>query len=349
MTPALIAHSKPWITDADIQAAERQMRSGMVGQGTVCRELERRIARWVGAVDGVCAGSGTAALVLALKALEVRPNDEVVLPTYVCVSVYEAVLTAGARPVLCDVGCDWVITAETVSRAVTAKTRAVIVPHIYGIFADVRAIRGLGIPVVEDFAQAVPAESSCVLEADIAVFSFHPTKCLTAGEGGAAVSSNSGLIEKMRHCRDGGGLRPSARLFSPLSDLSASLAIAQLARFPEMLEKRRTLALKYWDVFQKICPRILNPSLLERSMFFRFPVLVEGGLGACHDRFLERGIIVRQGIDLLLHRCEQRADQEFPSAVRLFERTVSLPLYPALTPEEESRCLHAAEEIFTGA
>src|SRR5882672_11343027 len=183
-----ILHSKPWITDADNAALADLMRSGMLAQGTKTAEFERAVSEWVGVKDsGVAVGSGAASIVLALDALGIGSGDEVVLPTYVCPKVPEAVLTTGATPVLCDMSDYWTLKPDNVEPYVSPRTKALIVPHLYGIFSDTRSFHRFGIPVIEDCAQAIGhAGKRPPSSGDIAIFSFHPTKLLTTGEGGMA-------------------------------------------------------------------------------------------------------------------------------------------------------------------
>jgi perosamine synthetase len=342
-----IPHSKPWITDADRRAVEQTLRSCMLAQGERARELERKLSAWVNAVDGVAVGSGSAALVLALRGVGVKPGDEVILPSYVCPSVMEAVLTAEADPVLCDVGADWVVTPEDVVRRVTQRTQAVIIPHMYGVFADVGSFRSLGLAVIEDCAQAVDANGRRGMTADVAVFSLHPTKCLTAGEGGVAVSEDPDIVAAMRRLRDGSPDVDSPRLFSPLSDIAASLALSQLARYSQALTRRQEIAHRYLRALEPIIPGSLNLSAFQSSMHFRFPIRVKGGLGSHRATFLQAGIHVRQGVDVLLHRRLGLLDADFRMSVAHFASTISLPIYPALSAEQESYCVEQAAEILS--
>lgn len=344
---SLIPHSQPWITAADYDAIQDVLSSNMIAQGVRCRALEQRLARWAGAEDGVAVGSGSAALVLALHALGIKSGDEVILPSYVCQSVLEAVLCVEGTPVLCDVGNDWVITADTVMQQVTTKTKAIIAPHMYGIFCDIEAISSLGIPVIEDCAQGVSSESQQRIQGDFAVFSFHPTKCFSSGEGGVVVSKRKELIDCMRTFRDGEKHSLKARLFSPMSDITASLAISQLDRFPQMLLRRKNLADKYLNVLKQARLAKVNHQAFERTMFFRFPVIVDGGIESCEEDFLLSGIQVRRGVDSLLHRTMGLDDDHFQTTVRFFNTTVSLPIYPALNNEQELRCTQAVKKIFT--
>lgn len=308
----LIPHSKPWITPADIEAVAAILGSNMVGQGVITRELEQRLAAWVDGHDGVAVGSGSAALMLALDALQIGIGDEVILPTYVCPSVLEAVLSVGAVPMLCDVGNEWVITAELAARKLTPKTKAVIVPHMYGVFANIPAFQKLGIAIIEDCAQGLDRCRRRPLVADIAIFSFHPTKCLTSGEGGLAVAGKPGLATAMRELRDGIPSHIAKRLFSPLSDIAAGLALSQLKRYDVALDQRAQLAWEYTVEIKSKRPECINQQAFNNSIFFRFPLMLPGGIEIFASRFLERGILVRQGVDYLLHRLLGMSDTEFP-------------------------------------
>lgn len=341
-----IPHSRPWITESERAAVEAALASEMIGQGERTRRLESEMSAWVGSRDGVAAGSGTAALALALHGVGVRGGDEVVLPTYVCRSVMEAVHSVGARPVLCDIGADWMLKPEAVEGCVTPATRAIVVPHLYGIFADVAAFRRFDCAIIEDFAQAVAGRGDRALVGDVGVFSLHPTKCLTAGEGGVAVSSDPDLVQKMRAYRDGREAAEAGRLLSPLSDLAAALALAQLARYADGLERRRRIAGAYLDALDPVLPPgALNRPAFERSMFFRFPVRVPSGVPAFGDAFLRAGVIVRRGVDELLHRLGAMADERFPVAVELYQSTISLPIYPALGEDEIRTCARTAARL----
>jgi perosamine synthetase len=345
-----ILHSKPWITAEDISKVAEVLASSMIGQGNGVRQLERSLAAWFHAADGVAVGSGSAGIVLALHGIGVEANDDVILPSYVCRSVVEAVLAIGARPVLCDVGSDWVMTASNVSQVLTSRTRAIVAPHMYGIFADIDELRSLGVPIIEDCSQAVDAKGARVLQADVTVLSFHPTKCFTAAEGGMALSLNSEVLSRMRTYRDGkvdDSAAYSARLFSPLSDVAAGLALSQLDHYELGLVRRREISAMYLDTIESCYPSAINYSALSRSMFFRFPLHLPGGLAACQNDFAKFGVQVRRGVDELLHRRMVLPDTKFPNSVKHFETTVSLPIYPALTYNQISRCIEAANHVLS--
>lgn len=332
----MIPHSRPWIADADVQVVTAILRSEMVGQGATVERFEAGFSHWLGMnQQGIAVSSGSAALQLALMALGVSSGDEVILPTYVCRSVFDAVRAAGGTPVLADVGHQGLVTPSDVAPIIGLRTKAVIVPHLFGAFADVAAFRTFGVPIVEDCAQAVDRPEHWKIGGDIAVFSFHPTKCLTTGEGGMAVAVDPNLNARMRAIRDG---RLASRvLLAPMSDLAAALGLTQLGRYDHALERRRAIARTYRRALGDEAPFHLRRTPWDRTMHFRFVVTAADGVEKAVEIFASRGVIVRRAVDTLLHRLEGRSDRMFPVATELFETLVSVPIYPALSDDEVER------------
>jgi UDP-4-amino-4-deoxy-L-arabinose-oxoglutarate aminotransferase len=319
----------------------------MVAQGERVIELEQRFAAAVDAEGAVAVASGTAALTLALRALDLPPGSEIVIPTYVCINVLHAVRAAGGRAILCDVEEDWTMTPETVHRVLTPSTRAVIAVHTMGVPCDVRGVRELGLPVVEDACQAwgaVVKDGVAGALGDIAIVSTHATKCLTTGEGGVLLSRDPAILARVRESRDTGG-PDSVRFAAPMSDLQASMGLSQLARYDAFLERRQRLAGRYFEQLSGLgisLPRAVR----ERSMFFRFPVRCDEDFSRVQAAFLEEGVQVRRGVDTLLHLLVSAERQHFPVAERLYRETVSLPLYPALTDEHQDLIIAASRRIW---
>jgi len=332
---ALIPHSRPWITDADRDAVRQALDSVMIAEGELTRKLEAEAAAYLGQAGGVATPDGTTALYLALRGLNIGTSDEVVIPTYVCEAVAQAVRWTGATPVLCDIGDDWCVNAETVRRVMTSRTRAVVVVHTFGVVADTKPIVALGVPVIEDLAQAFGASSPRGRAASfgiLSITSFHATKCLTTGEGGMVFAREEQLVERLREIK-----RSAHRM--PLSNLQASLGLSQLGRYGEFLARRRQIADRYREA---IPDRYLPPaSVLDRSMHFRFPLKVDRDVTETMTSFAAHGVLAKRGVDALLHS----EAGSFPAAETAFEHTVSLPIHPSMSSEEVGRVIESYHEV----
>src|SRR4051812_40292474 len=203
---------KPWLGDEEAAAAAEAVTSGWVAQGPRVRAFELEFARRVGAPEGVAVSNCTTGLHLALHLLGVGAGDEVVVPSFSFIATANAARYVGATPVFADVDpVTGNVTAATVEAALTERTRAVIVVHQGGMPADTRPIYDVlaprGIPVVEDAACAIGTTlygRPVGATADVAVFSFHPRKIVTTGEGGMLVMQDPALATRARRLREHG-------------------------------------------------------------------------------------------------------------------------------------------------
>ncbi len=346
MSFSIITHSKPWITANDRRIVDQTIKSGLIAQGKLVKEFEENMATYLGIKNSVAFSSGTAALVAALRSLEIKSNQEVILPSYVCKSVLEAVRSSGGKPVLCDVGNHWNMTVDAVTPKITKNTAAIIVVHIFGIPANTHDFKQLGFPIIEDCAQAFGAKinSSYVgTLGTIGIFSFHATKCLTTGEGGLVTSPDPSIISKVRTLRDGNNSKLKSRIPAPMTDIQAALGISQLARYDEFLKRRKRVANQYFKRL-KSCSIMLPESISESSIFFRFPIRVKGDFEELRKSFNRYGIQVRRGVDMLLHRYINTTDS-YPMAEKLFNETLSLPIYPAIIKDDLKKIISAARLI----
>ena len=215
----------PYWSGATYRGILRSLLSGAVVQGPDLQRLQSTLIATLGVEDAVLCGSGSLALEIALRACGVGQGDEVVIPTFCCTAAVPPVLAIGAVPVLADVGAELNITAETVEAALTKKTKAIIVPHLFGNPADIGAIvdltRGRNIRVIDDAAQALGAtiEGRPVGSfGDVGILSFGSEKICSGLGGGVAVSRYKKILN--------GGVRidlPAARWFPSLRALWATL------------------------------------------------------------------------------------------------------------------------------
>lgn len=262
----MIGISAPDLGDRERQYVAEAMASGWLSsRGPFVARFESAFAAFCGAPHGVACASGTTALHLALAALRLGPGDEVIVPAFTMIGTVNPVRYVGATPVIVDVRPDvWTISAEAVRAAVTPRTKAVIVTHLYGHPVDVDAIRAAapGVAIVEDAAEAHGAEWNgrrAGSLGDIAAFSFYANKILTTGEGGMVVTAREDLGERCRSLRDHAFGSDDARYehaevgFSyRMSNLQAAVGLAQAERGPELVARSRAVGLHYRDALARM-------------------------------------------------------------------------------------------------
>lgn len=345
-----LPHSRPWIEPSDILAVDEALKGGMVAHGDRVQGFEQAVANYLGVTGGIACTSGTAALSLALKTLGIGAGDEVVLPTYVCWNVLSAVTACGATPVMCDVDVNGVVTAQTVHAVLSSQTRAIVAVHIFGHPCDIDSLTSLGLPVIEDACQAFGLKIAGRLAGtlgDLGVLSFHATKCLTTGEGGMLVTSNTRLLDRARLLVESAEHNNAVGATS-MSDLQAALGLAQLERYPTFLDRRQKLFTSYHKTASQVITAI--PGYLgEPAFLFRYTLRAQYGFENAHAALLAQGVQARRGVDQLLHRRIGLDDRDYPGATKLFAQVVSLPFYPSLTEQEQAQVLHAIQEVFVVA
>ncbi len=340
----MIPHSRPALDEREIRAATDVLRSGHIAQGEQVRQFEQAVADYMGLAGGAAVSSGTAALEVALRALGIGAGDEVILPSYVCAAPWLAVQRVGATARLVDIEPDTCnLDAGAARRALTPKTRAIIVPHLFGLPADLTALDRLGVPLIEDCAQTLGAREQGRLVGTVGVMtvcSFYATKLLCAGEGGMVLSRDRQLLERARGLREYDGaerLHPAATNLK-MTDLQAAIGLAQLRRVSSFLERRAALARQYGDALAG-SPAV-RPSVPagRTHMYYRYVVRVterrshHAGLAGAMAWFEDQGVQCRKPVFRPLHR--YLGLDGFPASDEVDHTALSVPLYPALSDEE---------------
>ena len=376
--------ARPSITDAERKAVLEVLDSGWLTTGPKAKEFETAFASFVGTQHAVALNSATAALHLALEALGVGRGDEVIVPTWTFASSAEVVAYLGATPVLVDIDARTLnLDVDTVVRAVTPRTRAVIAVHIAGrplkIEDLVAALDPLGIPVVEDAAHSFPSRIGqggrfAGTVGRIGAFSFYATKTITTGEGGMLVTDDDDLAARTRLMSLHGIGRDAWKRYAAggswyyeiedagykynLTDMAAALGLAQLARADELLAARLELVRWYRAAFADRAVDGLielpedEPDGSHAWHLFIIRLNLEAlaiDRAAVMDGLAERGIGASvHFIPLHLHPYYRRQGwkaEDFPVATREYERVISLPLWPGMTPADVERVADALAEI----
>jgi perosamine synthetase len=342
----IIPHSRPTLSDDDAERVARVVRGGQLAQGPEVAGLEHELAQRLGVSAAAAVSSGSAALELALRALAVGPGDEVIIPTYVCDAVYQAVTHCGGRPVLADADPETLgLSAEDAARRRTPRTRAVIVVHPFGLAVDLADFQRLGVPLVEDCAQTLGATlggRQVGARGGLAVCSFYATKLLTTGEGGAIVGP-ADLVARARDRRDYDERTELTPRFNyKMTDMQAALGRSQLARLDTFIARRRALAARYRAALARV-PRCRVPADAgERHVYHRFVIAVDTPLDPVLAHLERRGVAARRPVFRPIHRALGLSG--YPNAEGLWSQCLSIPCYPLLTDGQADTVVSALAE-----
>lgn len=337
-----IFHNKPTIGKEEIRAVEKVLKSGWIAEGKEVKEFEDEFCKYLGWKPGhaVAFSSGTAALYLALISLGVGPGDKIIIPTYVCSAVLNAIYLARAKPILVDINPDdFNISFKEVKKKINSRTKAIIVPHIFGMPADVDKFLMLGVPIIEDCAQAIGAkleEKHLGTFGKAAIFSFYASKVLTTGYGGMIFSKDKNFIERVKDYREFDCRKEYKPRFNfQMSDFQAAMGKVQLKKLSLFLKKRKRIANEYYNVLS--LDKVWPPKNIKNKEpnFFRF--LIRTDEPPKMKRFLEKkGIKTIIPIETyeVLHRYLGKNPKDFPVGENVAKTTLSLPIYPSLSASE---------------
>lgn len=283
---------------------------------------------------GVAVNSGTSALHICLLALGIKKGDEVILPTYICTAPLNAIYYSNATPVVVDINWkDLNISISEVKKKLTSKTKAIIVPHIFGTPAGIDEFLALGIPVIEDCAHSIGAKYKGKRVGSLgllSIFSFYATKMLTTGEGGMVLSNNEKLLSKIRDMRDYDEKDNFRLRFNyKMTDIEAVLGLSQLKKLPEFIKKRKEIAEKYNKIFSGNFNTFFN---LKESVFYRYIIEIKGNAETYINRLKNKGVECRKPVYKPLH--QYLGLKGFPVAEKIHQSTISIPIYPSLTDKE---------------
>lgn len=332
-----IQSAKPCLEADDLQAIERVFASGDVADGEEIACFEAELAAAVGVPGSVAVSSGFAALHLTMHALGVGHGDEVVAPCVsTCPAMRNAIWACGAKAVYADVNIgDFNLSAESVRKAMTDRTKAILAPHHTGVPADVPALCALGVPVIEDCAQALGArwEGQPVGALGAAsIFSFYATKLATSIDGGAICSIDAALLDRVRELRYyRHRLDPKMRFNYKMQNVHAALGRVQLGKLPRFLDRRRAIAARLREVFVEggIAPEQFLHAGGGAALFklaVRLPPAVRGRL---LEEAGKRGIPCSTEFHWMAE-----VPEAHPNAKALMAEILTLPVYPALTDAE---------------
>ncbi|MBI5576871.1 MAG: aminotransferase class I/II-fold pyridoxal phosphate-dependent enzyme [Deltaproteobacteria bacterium] len=371
--------SRPWLDDDEIDAVAASIRSGWITSGPRVAELEAQFRDLSGAAHAVAVSSATAGMHIVLAALGIGDGDEVVTPSMTFASTVNQIALRGARPVFADSDYGSLqVSPDGMERAITRRTKAVVPVHFAGAPADLDPIRAAagraGIPVIEDAAHAVGTRykgKHAGGYGDIAIFSFHPIKNITTGEGGMVTCNDGALAGKLRLLRFHGierdawkrygkGGTPHYDIREPgykynLPDLQAAMGVVQMQKLDLMNRRRAALAARYLDGLAGVRGIDLpeSPGYPHEHAWHLFIVKVTS---MDRDAFLARLADYNVGTGLHFPPCHLLSyvrerfgtkEGDFPGCERAGARILSLPLYPGMADADADYVCAAIREILS--
>jgi perosamine synthetase len=350
----MIPHNKPTLGKEESDAIARIVDSAWVAEGKEVAQFESAFSTYLGMSEGnaVAVSSGTSALYLALHALGVKEGSEVILPTYTCSAILNAINMTGATAIIVDIDeKNLNLSFDDTKKKMTDKTAAIIVTHTFGIPIDVRPFMELGVPVIEDCAQALGARVGGELVGTfgtIATFSFYASKVMTTGYGGMVVSRDSKLIDAIRDYRAFDGRETYTPRFNfHLSDINAAMGIVQLGKLEQFLKRRRAIA----DLYKKLLPDLdIMPTSTDTSSANFYRILLHTPRAAELKAHLEsNGVASILPIEQfeLLHRYLGQDPGAYPAGEHIASSLLSLPAYPSLSDGEVETIAQHIRDFFT--
>ena len=376
MSAAFLPFTRPSIDEDTIAQVADVLRSGWITTGPQCKALETALSQRYGGRPVRLVNSATAALELALRLIGVGPGDEVITTPLSWVATANVILAVGARPVFVDV--DPVtrnIDLSAMERAITPRTKALLPVDLAGLPVDRDRLYAIatahGLRVIEDAAQsmgALWAGQEIGRSGDLVSFSFHANKNMTTTEGGCLVlrtEEEAQRFEKLRlqgvaRFADGGMDVEAWGGKANLTDVAAAIGLGQLKRLDEFNARRRVLAKRYFECFPQELGFELPPADFEHSNWHMFQPLLPAVLpshvphrGAFIEAMRGHGIGVGVHYPAMhlfsLYRSYGHREGEFPHAERIGQRTVTLPLFPAMRDDDIERVCAALRQVMQSA
>ena len=380
MRKNFLPFSRPSITEEDISAVGEVLRSGWITTGPNTAAFERSFCEYVGCPHAVALGSATAGMHLLLKALDIGPGDEVITPSMTWVSTVNLIVLAGATPVFADIDRDTLmVTPETVAPCFSPRTRAIIPVHYAGAAADISELREQAlqhsVPLVEDAAHALGThhDGIHVGATGTSIFSFHPIKNITTGEGGMFCTDDPEMAERISRLKFHGlgvdaydretqGRSPQAQVLEPgykynMTDMSSVLGLRQLHRVDRFNRKRSQLAARYLEWLtdmDELLPLAIPEGTTQHAWHLFIVRLDTDRAGMSRDEFME-GLKARnigtglhfRAVHLQKYYRESMGMERgaLPHTEWNSDRICSLPLFPDMSFEDVDSVVEAIKEV----
>ena len=356
-----IPYGHQQIDKSDIASVARVLKGDWITQGPAVEQFEQAIARYCKVKYAVAFSSGTAALHGAYAAAGIGPGDEVITTPMTFAATANAIVYCGGKPVFADIQEDTLnINPEEIKKKITKRTKALAPVDFAGHPAELDSIKKIArehnLFVIEDAAHALGSEyngKKVGSFSDMTIFSFHPVKAITTGEGGMIVTERKDFYERLMAFRNHGIIKKPGKgpwyyeIQTPgynfrLTDMQCALGLSQFKKLDKFVQRRREIVRQYNQAFRNV-PGLMLPieKAYAKSAYHLYPIrlrleLLKTGRRKIFEALREKGLGVQvHYIPLHLHPFYKKTfaykKGDFPNAERYYERTISIPLFPGMT------------------
>lgn len=378
---SFLSFSRPTLDDDDINEVVDSLKSGWITTGPKSLRFEEMFADYIGVENAVATNSATAGLNLVLRGIDLKPGDKVITPSMTWVSTVNMIELLGAEPVFVDIDPDTLqLMPSEVRKKIDPNTKAVIPVHYGGQPCDLDAlkniIKGKDIALIEDAAHAIGSRYKNSLigsDSQFAIFSFHPNKNITTGEGGMVISRNKEILERIRCLKFHGITKDAWKRFAKggnfnyeviepgykynMLDIQASLGLRQLKKLDEFNERRRFLAERYNDLLtdiKEITP-LVSVDYLHKHVWHLYVVKLDIDLlKVTRDEFMQ--CLQEKNIGTGLHYTPVHLHKYYrekygyqlgylPNTDFVSKRIFSLPLYPLMSKKDQDDVYYAIKTV----
>jgi UDP-4-amino-4,6-dideoxy-N-acetyl-beta-L-altrosamine transaminase len=372
----MIPYGRQFLDEKDINEVVNVLKSGFLTTGPKVKEFEEKFSSEVGAKYAVAVSSGTAGLHLAALAAGIRKGDEVITTPLTFAASANCALYCGAKPVFADITEQGIINPAEIEKRISSKTKAVIPVHYSGMPCSMKEIKKIAeekkLIVIEDACHALGASYECsrigdCKYSDMAVFSFHPVKHITTGEGGMITTNSKEIYEKLVLLRSHGITKDNAKFESQdeggwhqemrelgfnyrITDIQCALGISQLEKLGSFVEKRKEIAGKYGEAFSRIDG--VEPVGSSESSYHLYVIKVKDSETRLklYNHLKKEGIMCQvHYVPVYLHPYYQKLGYKkglCPKAEKFYERILSIPIFYSLTDDEQSKVISSIGDFF---
>lgn len=371
-----IPYGRQWIDEKDIEEVVKVLESDWLTQGPQIEKFEEEIASYVGAKYAVAFNSGTSALHGAMFAAGVTKDNEIISSPITFVASTNAGIYLGAKPIFADIdNRTYCIDTSKIEEKITSKTKVIVPVDYAGYPVDIEKINEIAkkynLVVIEDAAHALGAQRNgekVGTQADMTMFSFHPVKHITTGEGGIITTNNEEYYEKLKIFRSHGITKDETKLTRNdgpwyyemqylgynyrITDIQCALGRSQLRKLESFIERRIEIAKKYDEAFKDNSNIQLPPkSENTRHVYHLYPILVPKEKRSYIFNKLREKNIFAQVHYIPVHTQPYYITNygykygDYPNAEEFYEREISIPIYPKLTNEEQEYVIKTLNEL----